>query len=554
MPGLSQRLQSQDLGFLKIVTELWGLELMASDARGALKPLIRHLLDPSLAAEIVDTLPEGARRALDELILQGGWMPWSRFTQKFGTLREVGPGKRDREKPYLDPVSPTEILWYRVLIGRDFLLREGQLQECVYIPDDLMDLLPAVKTSQAKLPGRPASPGEAAFVQPVTDRVLDHTCTLLASLRLGNPQLSPSLSIWQPPYQVVYALLDALKLINSDEQPVPEVTRDFLEMTRGDALAWLVNGWRQSAIFNELRLTPGLVCEGAWHNDPLTAREHILVWMSAVPEGTWWNLDSFIQAIYENEPDFQRPVGDFDTWLIRDAASGEPLSGFRHWNQVDGALIRYLICGPFHWLGLVDLASPAQNTPPTGFRFSAWAEQLMLGQQISELNKEDQPLGVTFDGTLTADVHTPRAARYQVSRFCAWVDETSQTYTYKLSPASLSKSAQQGLKVSHLETLLNKYCDAPPPSLMTALRQWEKKGSQVQIASSVVLRVENPRILQALRESKAGRFLGDPLGPTAVILNPGSENKVASALARLGYLADVKIITGGDDETESAEL
>jgi hypothetical protein len=554
MPDLTHRLQSHDLGFLEIVAELWGVDLKAPDARGALPPLTRAVLDPSLVVEIVEALPEDARQALDALVLHAGWMPWARFTQKFGPLREVGPGKRDREKPYLDPISPTEFLWYRALIGRDFLRRGGQLQECAYIPDDLLEILPPVKSDQPQPPGRAASPGETAFTIPVTDRVLDHACTLLAALRLGEPRRSPGIETWQPPFRVVYALLAGMKLITSGEQPVPEDARPFLEMSRGEALAWLVRGWRGSETFNELRLVPELICEGAWHNDPIAARERLLAYMSEVPEGAWWNIEAFIQAIYALEPDFQRPAGDFDTWLIRDAHNGDPLHGIQHWDRVDGALIRFLVTGPLHWLGIVDLAAPAEGERPTAFRFSAWSERLLLGQPIMELDQEDQSLVAFSDGTLTAATHTPRVARYQVARFCAWVAENSTLYTYQLTPASLSVAAAQGLKISHLETLLNKFGEAPPPSLIAALRQWDHKGGQVRIHPAMVLRVEDPGILQALMESPAGRFLGDPLGPTAVILNPGAEEKVATALARLGYLSDVELAPWDDGLIDQGEL
>jgi hypothetical protein len=554
MPDLTHRLQSHDLGFMEIVAELWGVELIAPDARGALSPLTRAMLNPSLAIEIAVALPEDARQALDALILHAGWMPWARVTQKFGSLREVGPGKRDREKPYLDPISPTEILWYRAFIGRDFLRRGGQLQECAYIPDDLLEILPPVKSDQPQPPGRPALPGETAHIQPVADRVLDHACTLLAALRLGEPRRSPGVVTWRPPFRVVYAILAAMKLITSGEQPVPEDARPFLEMSRGEALAWLVRGWRGSTAFNELRLVPELACEGAWRNDPVAARERLLAYMSEVPEVAWWNIDAFVQAIYALEPDFQRPAGDYDTWLIRDAHSGDPLNGIQHWDRVDGALIRYLVTGPLHWFGMVDLAAPAEGERPTAFRFSAWSERLLLGQPITELDQEDQPLVAFSEGTLTAGTHIPRVARYQASRFCSWIAETETQYTYKLTPASLSVAAAQGLKISHLETLLNKYGESPPPSLITALRQWDQKGGQVRIHPAVVLRVEDPRILQALRESPAGRFLGDPLGPTTVILNPGTEEKVSAALARLGYLSDVELAPQEDELADQGEL
>ncbi len=539
MPDLMHRLQTHDLGFLEIVAELWGLEVTAPDVRTALPVLTRALRDPALVIEIVETLPANARQALDALVRHAGWMPWARFNQSYGPLREVGPGKRDREKPYLEPISPAETLWYRALIGRDFLRRGGELQECAYIPDDVLGLLPPVKPNEPQPPGRPASPGETARIQPASDRILDHTCTLLAALRLGDPGRSPGLPAWQPPFRVVHALLAAMKLISSEEQPVPEDARPFLEMPRGEALAWLVRGWRASPEFNELRLVPGLVCEGAWRNDPLTARDRVLARLSEVPEGAWWHLESFVRAMHQLEPDFQRPAGDFDTWLVRDARNGESLSGIQHWDRVDGALVRFLITGPLHWLGMIDLAFTAEGDSPAAFRFSNWSERLLLGQPIAELAEEDQPLAAHSDGTLKASTHTPRLARYQIARFGLWVDETDQNYIYKLTPTSLKTAASQGLKIAHLETLLERYSEAPPPSLLAALRQWDQKGGQARIHPAVVLRVEDPRILQALRESTAARFLGDPLGPTSVILHPGAEEKVAAALARLGYLTDI---------------
>lgn len=554
MPDLQHRLRNHDLGFMKIVASLWGLDLVAPDARTALPKLTHQMLDTALVGEIVTALPDETRRALDALVMNAGWMPWSRFTRTFGSLREMGPGKRDREQPYLEPVSPTETLWYRGLIGRDFLRREGTLQECAYIPDDLLALMPKVEPISPQPPGRAASPGESAYKIHVSDRILDHTCTFLAALRLEDPYRSPASGSWQPPVNFVHALLAAMKLITSSEQPVPEDARPFLEMPRGDALAWLVRKWRESALFNELRLMPGLICEGAWQNDPKGARDRILAWLSEIPEGSWWNLDSFIKSVYEREPDYQRPAGDFDTWLVRDADTDKSLKGIEHWDDVDGALIRYLLTGPMHWLGLIDLASLAEGERIQAFRFSDWSSQLLMGKPPENMPIEDQPIESFSDGQLTASTLTPRLARYQVSRFCLWVDETTTKYTYQLSPASLSTATTQGLKTTHLETLMNKYGDPPPPSLLKAIQQWDKEGGQAKIQPGILLIVDTPQILKALRDSPAGRFISDPLGPTSAVIFPGAVNKVSAALARLGYLSDIHDNNHQQDEPDQPEL
>jgi hypothetical protein len=383
---------------------------------------------------------------------------------------------------------------------------------------------------------------------PATDRVLDHCCTLLAALRLGDLHRSPAADTWQPPLEVVHELLRAVNLISSEEEPVAEDARPFLEMSRAEALAWLVDGWRQSDQFNELWLMPGVVCEGAWQNDPRVAREQLLTWLADLPAGEWWQMDAFVDAIFEQAPDFQRPAGDFDTWLIRQADTGDSLSGIEHWQEVDGALIRYLITGPLHWLGLVDLAARAEGDPASAFRLSTWAADLLQGQAPAGIAAEEDPLKALSDGRLLAGAHSPRIARYQAARFGLWLAETDTTYTYQLTPQSLAEAAEQGLKISHLETLLNKYGDPPPPSLVQALHQWEKDGQQARIHPCVVLRVGDPKILQALRSTPADRFLGDVLGPTVVTVNPGAVEKVRSALARLGYLTDVDF--AGEDWPE----
>ena len=89
---------------------------------------------------------------------------------------------------------------------------------------------------------------------------------------------------------------------------------------------------------------------------------------------------------------------------------------------------------------------------------------------------------------------------------------------------------------------------------MQALHQWEQKGSEVQIYPCVIVKVATPQILKLLRDSPAGRFVEDPLGPTAAIIHPGAARKVSTALARLGYLSEVEFIGESIEQNDSPEL
>ncbi len=547
MPDLTQSLRGRDLGHLRIVAERWGLELEAPDTRTGLQRLVPLLLDAHLAEEIVAALPNEPRDALDDLLQHGGRVPWAQFTVRHGTIRTIGPGRRDRERPDRDPQSPAEWLWYRALIARAFFDTADGATEFAFIPDDLLGLLPPAREAHPDQPeplGRPASPVERTHLRPATDQILDHATTLLAALRMGDPPQSPRLrgedeTPPAPSGREGTGLLLALHgLLAPDNTPLPEPTRAFLEAPRGVALAQLTQTWLNSPDFDELRQLPGLQAEGDWKNDPLRTRRVILRFLRLIPKNTWWSLNAFIAAVKHLHPEFQRPTGEYDSWYVRDAKSGEFLRGFEHWDDVDGALIRYMLTGPLHALGLMDLAAPDKDAPPSAFRWSSWADDLLAGIP-PKLGDEKGPVYVRSDGRVMVPRGAPRAVRYQIARFCRWDEEKGDEYRYRLTPSSLTRAREQGLRAGHLITLLAKHSDGIPPNMTKALKEWEAQGAEARVARVSVLRVSAPEILQALRESKAKRFLGDLLGPTTMIVKPGAEEKVLAALVEMGYLGEM---------------
>jgi hypothetical protein len=560
MPDLSQSLQGRDLGHLRIVAQSWGIELNAPDARIGLQRLLQAMLERRAVHDMVEALPAEAHAALNDLLFHEGRLSWPLFARRYGQVREMGPGRRDRQKPYENIPSIAEVLWYRALVGRAFFDTPAGPQEFAYIPDNLLDLIPFPETEATSRMGRPASKAEQAIPILADDRILDHACTVLAALRQGISleTLKFREEEWatspRNPYGltplILKALLETVGLLDDAGLPKPEPTRTFLEASRGQALVNLALAWLNSPEFNELRIIPGLRAEGEWQNDPLKARRAILDFLSSVPgkdntaERTYWSLAGFTAAVYRTQPDFQRPAGDYDSWYVRDLVSGEFLRGFEHWEEVDGTLIRFVIVGPLHWLGILDLASPAADAPPAAFRYSDRAAWLLVGEPPLRLPVEDAPVYIGSDARLRVPRMAPRAIRYQIARFCDWEGETDDAYLYRLTPPSLERARQQGLKLNQLQGLLRRHSSNLPPSLVKALERWDEHGSQARLEKAMILRVNTPDLLQALRISRAARFLGDPLGPTTIIVKSGAEKKVMEVLAEMGYLVE------GDIEEE----
>jgi len=546
MPDLFHSLLKQDIGHLRIIAEFWGLELKSKDVDSVREELSASLLDPNLLAELIDSLSPEADSAITTLVNSGGRLPWPTFTRKYGEIREAGAGKRDREQLHLKPVSVTEILFYRGLVTRAFFETEKGPQEFAYIPDDILALLgeeepesriiipketPNLRGSSSSKGtgteneplGRPASPGERGQEIPADDSILDDATTILAALRLGIEP--PETKI---PKTEIRAILQAAKLISTQGIPQPEPVKTFLESPRKDALKMLRDAWLESTSFNELKLMPGIICEGEWINQPLETREFLLNLLAVIPEEKWWSLYAFIRDVKQKYADFQRPAGDYDSWFIKSASDGEYLRGFASWNQVDGALVKYFVINILHWLGQADLSIAEGASEPTAFRlssFEGWKE-------------ETGRISISSSGKVSIPRDAPRVVRYQVSRFCEWEEPRNDIYNYRISTNSLAKAKEQGLKVDHLLPLLAKHSAGIPPSLVKALKRWEVNGTEARAETQVVLRLSRPEILEEMRRSKAAKYLGEVLSPTAVAVKGGAIQKVLEALTELGLLAE----------------
>jgi hypothetical protein len=542
MPKLFQSLQSFDLGHLHIIADLWGLSISAPDVRQGRKQLAEILLaNQNLAAEIVESLPAEAQNALAELLNHGGQIPWQQFTQHYGEIREMGPGKRDREQPYLNPVSTAEKLWYLSLVARAFLETPNGPKEFAYIPEDLILGLPDfLKSPLPAMPlSRPATPAERAHPIPVNDQILDHAATLLAAHRMVLPgeQLEEIAKKWPEGSEMLASLLTISGLLDAGGLPLPEPTRQFLEKPRAASLLHLASAWLASEQHDDMRFIPHLQMEGEWMHNPAEARQSTLSLLESLDKDTWWSLPAFITSVKTHQPDFLRPSGDYQSWYVKDKNTEEFLIGFEHWEQVEGAYLRYLVTGPLHWLGMIELAATAADAASTVFRFSPWYPALR-GQQSPPIPDGKENLSVNSQGHILIPRQAPLDVRYLVSRFCEWNGLRRGIYHYRLTPNALTAAEQQGLTIRHLLTILKRHSSAPlPPNVVAGLERWQKNGTQISFQQAVVLTVNHPDVLQALLDSPAKKFLGVPLGPTTVTVNPGALQKVMDTLMQLGYLS-----------------
>jgi hypothetical protein len=554
-----------------------GLELSAPSQREAAEELAAQMLQPELAREIVGALPAEARDALEALQREGR-VPLALFTRKHGELRAMGPARRDREQPWQNAPSTTERLWYRGLIASAFFDDGQGPQEFFFIPDDLRPLIAVRATApqSSAPPGQPLPPPREATLHSALDLAPDDAATLLAYLQIVPVKLEGASfpSKHRAASSRFLRLPDALDFFTHlvihlglvAGTPLglePAKARPFLEAPRPAQVKDLAEAWRDSREWNDLLHIPGLIFEGkAWRNDPFTARHAIVNLLAEVPSREWWSLDSFVAAVKDRQPDFQRPAGDYDSWYIRDAATQTYLRGFESWERVDGALVRWIIQRPLYWLGLLDLftaesaeiaelgdasfeisARPANSAvSPSAFRITPYGAAF-LGRGEWPVAEAEAPVSmqVEADGTLRVPASASRYDRFQVARVSNWLPAEGDDYVYRLAPASLSRAGKQGIKISHIIAFLQKATGGEdlPPALVGALHRWERAGGEAALKDTVVLKLNNPALLETLqRTPKVKRYLGESLGPNAVEVRRDGIEKLRAALAEVGILVD----------------
>lgn len=549
MRSLQQSLNDHNLIVLRVIAEWIGLDLTGTDKAGAVDTLAQMMAQIDLREEMEELQPEEAQ-ALLVLIGQGGRLPVATFSRDFGDIRPMGPGRLEREEPWLDPYNAAEALWYRGFIFRAFDTSGDVHVEYIYIPTEMMARLPAAPAPAQPTPTSAApalSPAEPPIaITTAPNDAVDDLTTLLAFAHHTGLQSDhlPRLDALlvrpdRPRRSLLLTLADEMGLVRrqNDELRPTRAAIDWLGQTRPQQQRAMVDAWSRSG-WNELRRTPGLICEGeGWQNDPILARTALL---DVLPRAAdWVRIDDLFTAVKDTDPDFQRPDGNYDTWYIRDEATRHYLTGFADWDRVEGRLLTFLLQGPLHWLGMVDLATdPVDDAPLIRLTEAALA---WLYDQPPAADEVRVPLVVQPDGTLLVPHNASRLDRFQAARIAeaAPVGE-DRLYPYRLTPASLALAQEQGISPERVLEFLVKTSGRPvPASVRRGITRWAENGVEGRLQQVVVLRVGDPAILATLRDNPKTRdFLGESLGDLAVAIRLGEWAAFREAVASLGLLLD----------------
>jgi len=539
MPDLNLIFSSEDPGFLRLVAEFWGIEDLDADFDELFLRLKDLIDNQENLEEVLEGLPQPAQAALHALVGKGGKMSWADFSHRFGSIREMGAGRRDRLHPYLDPETISETLFYRGLLGKVFLDEKPEPREFAFIPDEILIGIQKPAPERIPMPGQAAKPEKIHHSIFANDSLLQDACTLITALRSG----SPVSEIHNLPIIVeersIRVLLKGCGMLNEQDTVQSGPVKSFLEMPRSAAISKLTDFWKNSNGYDDLFMVAGLIFEKSCPHNPLSIKEQVLEFLMQIPPNTWWDLQSFIEFFHSEHPYFMRPSGDFMSWSIRERDSGQYLQGFESWNQIEGRLLEFLVTKPLHWLGFLDLGFSSQPGGPSSFRLSRWWNELIKNQVPTFPDPAPEDVFINSRGKVTVPVNSSLALRYQIGRFVKLLEKNTHAYTYQLSNYSLKIARKQGLKTKQFIKIIQNHSSSPfPPVLLKALQNWETSGAQAHFDSLKVVRFSNPNIVNTLIHSKAAKYVRESLNPTTLAYDPAGEKIMKLVLLEAGYFSE----------------
>ena len=559
MKNLLATLHDCDPGMLPALAEVWGVESKSLSNDELIRRLQGAMLDSEKIEAAWDKLDEPARAALQLLVSSaGGRMKVGQFERFYGEIRKLGRAQIARDKPHRKGQSLAETLYYRGFIGEGYDKVGDNLLGFVYVPTDLIEVLPLHKTSYVNLaasrvPDEEELPrigliDDVDDINPADTSVVDDMTTLLAWLQMneadveGEQFAKTAVGLIKP-----YLLRPAERRLTfmlgigisanlvdvQDGKALPRrnEARKWLKATRAEQIRSLAKAWRESQHYRDMWHIPGLYPEDSgWTYDAAAARKAAVeLFGDLLPEQGWVSINDLIEIIKEFEPDFQRLDGDYDRWYIRNDA-GEYLSGFESWDAVEGSLIEFYIAGPMHWLGLVDVGEDV-------LRLTAYGRAFL---QLGEWPRQAEPhtrIDVRNDGQLLVSRRVDRFERFQLARF-AHCKVAGDPFVYAIDAASIQRAATQGITTQHIQGFISRQLDGKPLPLpiVKLLRNWQDGAkTSVTFESLIVLRSTSEETLEKIFAIPAlRRYLGARLGPMACVVR---EDQWQALRAKLGEQA-----------------
>ena len=479
---------------LRAIAEGWRISLTDEQLPEIIDRLVEEMTHPETVLATVQRLSDQQREGLAFVLAQGP-VKAHVLTRKYGQVRRLGAGRLEWEAAWEQPVSVAERLWFLGLIYREYALGQEYQGEVFVVAPEIQRVLPPMQVAAPAF--HVLSATEPSLVRDEQGALAKDVFVVLSHLRNHDVRAREAVlakhelervrkrltSTHRPRLRLLWRICEQARLVQKESglwQPTDRAAAWLKESALSRQRA-LVQSWLADAGWNELCAMPTVTCEDTgWRHDPIRARVALLSHLGKCPMGVWLEIESLVNAIYAADPDFLRPDGDYDSWYIRDAESGNYLLGFASWGSVEGALIRYLLEQALCWLGVVALGYAEGAERAAAFKLTGTGIALLHEERAPAIGEDDAPsqepaqhIVLRSDLSIVVPSTASWYDRFLVERFASWVGEREQGMLYKLDRHSVARALSRGVIGPQIEAFLKRATgDRLPVELQRALKAW----------------------------------------------------------------------------------
>ncbi len=283
--------------------------------------------------------------------------------------------------------------------------------------------------------------------------------------------------------------------------------------------------WNEMLYIPEVNVRPGPAPLESAHEEVVCSRHLIIERLFHESVGDWHNFPEFIARCKLHMPNLLFPR-QYGPRAERYSSGSNPygwdfrlrrgwLTHREGWHMVEGGLIRSILGGPLHWLGLVDIDNEEQ---PGAFRLMPAALALVTHMQVASEAKNWGRLIVQPNFELVALAPVSEELLIRLDRFA---ERTSLEHIaqYRLTRASVTRAIQHGMHVDQVIHELEQASNTEiPQNIRYSLHEWERQARRVEIWPGItLLEVEDEQVLDDLLASPETRgFFKRRLGPCLI--------------------------------------
>jgi hypothetical protein len=579
---LMDALNSVPLDVLKAIAQQHNIRHAVNVYRRDLVNLLAtYLEDRTYINGALARLSAPARQALDNLIANDGHVIAEVFRKDYGEIPSyMDPYGSGGTRSPEHASSPVSQLWRFGLVYQAYGRLNNWEGEVYAVPDEILAILP--KPHKAEFAELLASAPQPAATAPQPALVRD-IGTLLCYLqretvravrgdqlpRRDLVKLTEELSLPEDLSAVrqesdatwisfVHGMAKLMGLItvNAGMVTPSEQTRDWLKQDYQKQLWDTWKRFQRDGSWDDCRraLPQYTVNIAPGPQYTVAVRKGVLNALKRCPVSTWLTIGSLSQAIQTHDRLFMRsrPDDDEAAWpsWTRDYFRGG-------WEQVEGVLIHYLLCGPLNWFGIVQVSAFDAKLPPTLFRMTTQGAILLGMVKAPLIGGADRPITVqpTFEVIVTPE--TSPGVLYELQQI-AELSKRDRASVYTLSQSALWHYLQGGGGVDDVIRFLERASQRDlPQNVAYSLLEWATRFGELRLEHATLLLANSEALLAEVRSNKKiGLRVKDVLSPRVVSLVDADLPSLIREMRRAGYwpksgsgLASIEVNAPGSPDT-----